>query len=378
MSQEAKKKIPATSARSHTRNSKPDTSSFGISKKVLVVLVAGLLSWGYQTCVPQPPKTLGSPDGPPINSPRIKLRDGRHIAYQESGVPKDVANFKLIFIHGFDGSTFQHPFSTVSPAVVEELGVYIVAFDRPGYGESDPDPKRTIKSSAFDIEEFADQLNLGPKFYVAGWSMGGMITWSCLKYIPHRLAGAVLIAPGINYWWPNLPSNLTNEAYSRQLKQDQWSLRVAHYVPWLTYWWNTQNWFPFFSIIDGGIACLSRPDLEVLSKLFAVMGPNKLQVMKSHARQQGEFESLHRDLNMGFGNWEFDPMDIENPFPNNNGSVHIWNGGEDLIVPPTLQRYIAQKLKWVQYHEVTEVGHLMVYADGMVDAILKALLNVKN
>lgn len=64
--------------------------------------------------------------------------------------------------------------------------MYVVALDRPGYGESDPDPKRTVKSLVLDIEELADQLNLGPKFYVAGYSMGGLVVWSCLKYIPNR------------------------------------------------------------------------------------------------------------------------------------------------------------------------------------------------
>lgn len=61
-----------------------------------------------------------------------------------------------------------------------------MSFDRPGYGESDPHPKRTLKSLALDIEELADQLGLGSKFYVIGYSMGGELTWSCLKYIPHR------------------------------------------------------------------------------------------------------------------------------------------------------------------------------------------------
>lgn len=70
--------------------------------------------------------------------------------------------------------------------IAEEMGVYIVSFDRPGYGESDPDPKRTVKSLALDIEELADQLGLGSKFYVIGFSMGGEYIWSCLKYIPHR------------------------------------------------------------------------------------------------------------------------------------------------------------------------------------------------
>lgn len=70
--------------------------------------------------------------------------------------------------------------------MLEEFGIYYLSFDRPGYGESDPHPKKSAKSIAFDIEELADQLGLGPKFYVVGFSMGGEIVWSCLKYIPHR------------------------------------------------------------------------------------------------------------------------------------------------------------------------------------------------
>jgi pimeloyl-ACP methyl ester carboxylesterase len=70
--------------------------------------------------------------------------------------------------------------------LLEELGVYIVSFDRPGYGESDPDPKRSVKSLALDVEELADKLELGAKFYVMGFSMGGQAVWGCLKFIPHR------------------------------------------------------------------------------------------------------------------------------------------------------------------------------------------------
>jgi len=41
--------------------------------------------------------------------PRIRLRDGRHLAYIERGVPKDKAKFKIIIVHGF-GSTKRMPF----------------------------------------------------------------------------------------------------------------------------------------------------------------------------------------------------------------------------------------------------------------------------
>lgn len=69
---------------------------------------------------------------------------------------------------------------------MEELGVYFVSFDRAGYGESDPNPGRTVRSEAMDIQELADKLGLGDRFYVIGASMGGYPAWSCVKHIPHR------------------------------------------------------------------------------------------------------------------------------------------------------------------------------------------------
>ncbi|XP_021986570.2 uncharacterized protein LOC110882991 isoform X3 [Helianthus annuus] len=375
MAGEVKRKISASSARSHTTQSKSksnssSTFSSGFFLKFLLVFFTALLAWAYQAACPPAAKKVGPPDGLPITAPRIKLRDGRYLSYKEFGVPKDSAEYKIIFVHGFD--SFKHYVviaTSASPALIEDLGIYIVSFDRPGYGESDPDPKRTLKSLALDTEELADQLKLGSKFYVVGFSMGGQVIWSYLKYIPHRLAGAALIAPVVNYWWPKLPSNLSQQAFSKQLLQDQWSLRVAHYLPSLTYWWNTQKLFPILTWMSNSHNILSRQDRELVPIFTAGRSAVEGQV-----RQQGEYESIHRDLNIGFGTWEFDPTEIENPFPENKGSVHIWQGDEDILVPVTLQRDIAQQLPWINYHELAGAGHLFPYADGRSDAILKALL----
>ncbi|KAF5446294.1 hypothetical protein F2P56_031931 [Juglans regia] len=339
-------------------------------KRITVVLLIGLLAWAYQATYPPPPSICGSPGGPPVTAPRIKLRDGRRLAYKENGVSKEVAKYKIIFIHGF-GSTRHDTViaANLPPEFIEGLGLYIVSFDRPGYGESDPDPKRSVKSLALDIEELADQLGFGSKFYVIGLSMGGQVVWGCLKYIPHRLAGATLLAPVVNYWWQGFPANLSTEAYNKQPPQDQWTLRVAHYIPWLTYWWNTQQWFPASSAVSGNPDIFSRQDLEIISKFAWRENPHKAQ-----AKQQGEFESIHRDLMIGFGSWEFSPVDLENPFPNNEGSVHLWHGDEDALVPVTLQRYIAKKLPWIQYHELPGAGHLFPVAIGVGEAIIEALL----
>ncbi|KAH6830529.1 alpha/beta-Hydrolases superfamily protein [Perilla frutescens var. hirtella] len=367
------RKISAASARAHTRKSKPKAAFkfSGIFKKILLVGLVGFLAWGYQATRPPPPKTCGSEDGPPVTASRIQLKDGRYLAYEEYGVPKDVAKHKIVFVHGFDncrhhGSALA---ANLSPDIIESRGIYVVSFDRPGYGESSPHPTRTVKSLALDIEELADQLGLGPTFYVIGFSMGGQVVWGCLKYIPHRLAGAALLTPVVNYWWPGFPSNLSQQAYNQQLVQDQWAVRVAHYMPWLTYWWNSQKLFPGSSVIAHNPKIFSNPDKEILPKLISLS-----KEYQAIPRQQGEFETLHRDMIIGFGSWEFDPMDMKNPFSESGGSVHLWQGDDDDIVPVTLQRYIASQLPWIKYHELSGTGHMFPYADGMADAIIQALV----
>ncbi|ERM98899.1 hypothetical protein AMTR_s00114p00054010, partial [Amborella trichopoda] len=179
------RKISAASARSHTRKAR-QSSGFrlpsGLFRKIGLVLFVGFVAWAYQASQPPPHLIYGSTNGPPVTATRIKLSDGRYLAYKESGVPREKAKYKFVMVHGFDGSrNIQLP---ASPELVQELGVYFVAYDRAGYGQSDPNPNRFLKSEANDIQELADQLELGSQFYVLGTSMGSHSVWACLKYIP--------------------------------------------------------------------------------------------------------------------------------------------------------------------------------------------------
>ncbi|GJN30083.1 hypothetical protein PR202_gb18362 [Eleusine coracana subsp. coracana] len=68
-------------------------------------LLGSLAGWLSRTVVQPPaPRVCGTEGGPPVTAPRIRLRDGRHLAYCESGVAKDKARFKVVFSHGFTGS----------------------------------------------------------------------------------------------------------------------------------------------------------------------------------------------------------------------------------------------------------------------------------
>ncbi|MBA0857758.1 hypothetical protein Goshw_016799, partial [Gossypium schwendimanii] len=312
-------------------------------------------------------ETDSSPEDPPLVSPTVKLSDGRHIAYRERGVPKAKSNCKIIIVHGFGSSkdmNFQVP-----QELIEELGIYFLLYDRAGYGESDPNPKRSVKSEAFDIQELADQLQLGPKFYVIGVSMGSYPIW--IIYLPvdylRRLAGVAMVVPVINYRWPSFPDSLTREDYRRPLvKLLYW---VAKYTPGLLHWSVTRKWFPSPSVMEEKPVFFNKRDMEALKKTEGFP-----MLTKERLRERSVFNTLRNDFLVCYGDWDFDPMELTSPFPQNQNCVHIWQGYEDKIVPFELQRCISKKLPWIQYHEVADGGHLLVHYNGLREAILRAML----
>ena len=71
-----------------------------------------------------------------------------------------------------------------------------------------------------------------------------------------------------------------------------------------------------------GSPSLFVPVIRICSIVHVCFEPDQGQIL-----QQGEYNSLNRDMMAGFGHWEFDPIDLDNPFP--NGGAHLWQGAED-------------------------------------------------
>jgi hypothetical protein len=83
--------------------------------RLLLVLPVVLLALAFQAILRPPPQKLcGSAGGSPVTSPRIKLRDGRYLAYREDGVQRDKSKYKIITVHAFDSTKdFPSPVSKV-------------------------------------------------------------------------------------------------------------------------------------------------------------------------------------------------------------------------------------------------------------------------
>ncbi|MFS7908978.1 hypothetical protein Hanom_Chr01g00089431 [Helianthus anomalus] len=121
-------------------------------------------------------------------------------------------------------------------------------------------------------------------------------SYSSIFFWQFQLAGATLIAPAFNYWWPRLPSNLSQQAFSKHFLQDQWSLRVAHHSPSLTYWWNTHKWFPSLAVIAHSPDILSTQDRE-LKRIFTAGRAGvevRLSVRRNKAHTLGLVHSTSR------------------------------------------------------------------------------------
>jgi pimeloyl-ACP methyl ester carboxylesterase len=116
---------------------------------------------------------------------------GHPLAVDITGLPGGVPVFLM---HGTPGSR-----SGPRPRdiVLYRLGVQLVSYDRPGYGQSARQEGRTIASAAQDVERIADHFGFS-RFCVVGRSGGGPHALACAALLPDRVikaAALVSLAP---------------------------------------------------------------------------------------------------------------------------------------------------------------------------------------
>jgi pimeloyl-ACP methyl ester carboxylesterase len=118
---------------------------------------------------------------------RLQLPDGRLLAYHIYGVEN---GRPIYFFHGFPGTHLQAALVHAQAAVA---GVALVAFDRAGFGDSEPARQGTLDSVVGDVAELADALG-HRRFGVIGVSCGGPHALACARLMPERVTAVGLLA----------------------------------------------------------------------------------------------------------------------------------------------------------------------------------------
>jgi pimeloyl-ACP methyl ester carboxylesterase len=153
---------------------------------------------------------------------RIPTPDGRILAVDVTGAPRGLPVFLM---HGTPGSR-----SGIKPRgiLLYRLGIKLICYDRPGYGQSDRQEGRRVVDAAKDVEVIADKLGI-ERFAVVGRSGGGPHALAAAAMLPDRVTRAAVLvslapmdAPGLDWFAGMGDSNVheyrTDDADRRALK----------------------------------------------------------------------------------------------------------------------------------------------------------------
>ncbi|KAM1553661.1 hypothetical protein ACFX12_006544 [Malus domestica] len=313
----------------------------------------------------------------PPSAARVMLPDGRFMAYKEQGVPADRARFSIIAPHSFLSSRLAG-IPGLKASLLEEFGVRLLTYDLPGFGESDPHPDRNLEFSAMDMLLLADAVGVNDKFWVVGYSSGSMHAWAALRYIPDRLAGAAMFAPMVN------PYDSIMNREERRRTWGKWT-RSRKFLYFLA------RRFPRFLSFFYHRSFLSGKHGQIDKWLSLSLGKRDKALMEDPIYeefwQRDVEESIRQRISKPFveeavlqvSNWGFSLADLklqkkeqgkgvlnwiksmlssaQEEYSGFLGPIHIWQGMDDKVVPPSMTDFVHRILPGAAVHKLPYEGH---------------------
>ena len=233
----------------------------------------------------------------------------------------------VFLLHGTPGSRIgPRPRS----AILHRLGVRLICFDRPGYGESDRQPGRRVRDAAADVSAIADAFGLD-RFAVVGRSGGGPHALACAALLAERVTKvAVLVglapreADGLDWLDGMTESNITEyEAVS--------------------------NGYAAIAAVTKATADAVRANpASLLAKLQPELPDPDLRVVTDPGirslLQAAYAEALRMsphgwidDALAFYAPWGFDPAAVTVP-------VLLWHGANDNLSPVSHAKWLAKRI----------------------------------
>ncbi len=279
----------------------------------------------------------------------VQARDGRTLACLEVGDP----NGPLV-IHNHGGPSSRLEAQLFAKAATKNR-LRLVCVDRPGIGQSSPQPHRSYSGWAQDLTAIADAYGQ-PTFGVTGWSEGGPWALAAAAYIdPARLRHVSSIAGGSygafgDNWAADRLSSADAMGGFLALHFEP-GFRLMYSVLGITAEHFRATYFKELlkAVNDYDREVLSRPGFEAL---FCEMSA------ECFAQGSG---GLVADSELLYRHWSFDVGKI-------GRRVHMWQGLADTLVAPFINQTLAERMPGAVWHPVERAGHFV--AVGAADDIL--------
>ena len=297
----------------------------------------------------------------------LELHDGRRLAFAEYG-KRD--GLPLLLCHGTPGCRLLPRLDTASWII--ENGIRVIVPDRPGYGSSDPAPKRTIIDWATDVEELANHLGLG-RYHVAGGSGGGPYALACAIHSPERVMSATLICSGC-------PPEVI-PASKEMNRGNRIVFFLARYAPLIL-----RGVFALNAKAMKKRRAEPEPDSKKAQKLARLkakklaglpewdrrilegQGGESVRLQMQEAFRQGG-DGIYRDLLLVVHPWRLELKKLTVP-------VFLWHGVADTHMPVAGARALSKLIPGCEAHFIPDAGHMLLGSEAVCSQMAARMLSV--
>ena len=273
----------------------------------------------------------------PLRSDRVQVGDGRHVGFAVWGDSNPAAP-TVVHCHGTPGGrlvAYQTPAGS---------GIRHVSLDRPGFGLSDPQPGRSVRDHAADVEGVLDHLGID-RFSVLGWSGGGPHALGIGALFSGRVERVAVVgcpAPDgepdfdVTVGMPeiNLESHRMLKANPEEDRQD----------------------------VEKAVAAFLEDPESFLGQIDAILDPVDVAASLATGIRLGMIVQLRDGFQNGAEGWFEDDMVTVSPwgFALADVKPEVWllHGERDRLVPVAHGRYLASKLPRCKPSLSTEDGHV--------------------
>jgi len=283
----------------------------------------------------------------------VRLPDGRRLDLRVSG---PAGGFPLVFHHGTPGAAT--PYRVLERAA-HARGLRLVTTSRPGYGDSTPQPGRSVVDVVADTAAVLAAIGAG-RCLIAGWSGGGPHALACGARL--AAAAAVLVIAGIAPYGAAGLDYMAGMGYDN-IVEISTALKGEHQLrPYL---------------LDQREQLKDATDADLVASLDTVL-PDVDRAVLTGEFGEDDAANFREALRTGVEGWLEDDIAITRPWgfglEEISVPVMIWQGSADLMVPFSHGQWLASQLPGASAHLEEGEGHLSV-ALGALDRMLDELVS---
>jgi pimeloyl-ACP methyl ester carboxylesterase len=268
----------------------------------------------------------------------LKLGDGRLLGWAEYGASTGPVVFAM---HGNPGSRLMF---RIGRAAALELGIRLVAPDRPGFGLSTPQPGRTLDNWIDDFAALVRRIG-AERFSIVGISGGGPYATASAAHFGERVASLGLVSPIGPV--AELADRIDMTEVQRRL-----FLHFPHRRRLMR--WSTSAVGAFFRIAPGAYYDLFLRALPEADRAILRQPHVKAQMIADvHESQRQGGDGSRSDLVIFSEPWGVDYSCI-------TARSVLWQGLEDTIVPVDAAIGLGRLIPGCRIVELAGEGHFWV------------------